>query len=251
VTARGDRLVPRHILRGVLFLVTLAAIGLAVERTELSGLLDADWIDREVRGKGLAGELLFVAVGAVFTGVGLPRQAISFLAGYAFGLVTGSLLALLATVAGCVGAFLYARLLGRAVVAARFSGRIRKADAFLRDNPLSMTLLIRLLPVGSNLATNLVAGVSSVHAVPFVAGSALGFVPQTVIFALAGSGVALDPEFRITLAVLLFVASALIGTYLYRRFRRGLSFANGLDEEAGEAPAGDDASDSRARPNNF
>jgi uncharacterized membrane protein YdjX (TVP38/TMEM64 family) len=67
--------------------------------------------------------------------------------------------------------------------------------------------------------TNLAAGVSSVAALPFIAGSAAGYVPQTVIFALVGTGVQVDPVLRIGLSVVLFVASAGLGLYLYRRVR--------------------------------
>ena len=82
-----------------------------------------------------------------------------------------------------------------------------------------MALLIRLLPLGSNLVTNLVAGVSSANALGFFAGSVLGYVPQTIIFALLGSGINLDPALRITSSVLLFMLSAALGVYLYRRYR--------------------------------
>ena len=83
-----------------------------------------------------------------------------------------------------------------------------------------MTLLIRLLPLGSNLVTNLVAGVSSVWATAFITGSMVGYVPQTVIFALLGSGISLEPELRITLSTVLFVLSGALGYYLYRRYKQ-------------------------------
>ena len=57
-----------------------------------------------------------------------------------------------------------------------------------------MTLLIRLLPVGNNFATSLAAGVSRVPARPFLLGSLLGYMPQTMVFALAGSGVEMGAE---------------------------------------------------------
>ncbi|MFT5539807.1 MAG: putative membrane protein YdjX (TVP38/TMEM64 family), partial [Alphaproteobacteria bacterium] len=83
----------------------------------------------------------------------------------------------------------------------------------------STALLIRLLPVGSNLLTNLAAGVSGVRAVPFVAGSTLGYVPQTLIFALVGSGLHIEPALRIGASVVLFVVSGMLGVYLFRRYR--------------------------------
>jgi len=92
-----------------------------------------------------------------------------------------------------------------------------------------MALLIRLLPAGSNLLTSLTAGVSSAPALPFIAGSALGFIPQTFIFALTGTGVSIDPAMRIGLSVVLFLISAALGIYLYRRFRHGRSAGVEID----------------------
>ena len=77
--------------------------------------------------------------------------------------------------------------------------------------------------------TNLVAGVSNASASGFFAGSVLGYIPQTVIFALLGSGINLDPTFRITLSALLFVLSAALGVYLYRRYRQGQELNGGFD----------------------
>ena len=51
---------------------------------------------------------------------------------------------------------------------------------------------------------------------------------ETLIFALLGSGINLDPAFRITLSVLLFVLSAALGVHLYRRYRQGQELNGGL-----------------------
>ena len=232
---------PKFLLRGLLLMTSLAALGFLFKTTALGDFLDTAWVDSEVRGKGLAGSILFVAAGAAFTGVGLPRQILSFLGGYAFGFIAGTGLALLSTVAGCVGAFYYARFLGRQPVLAKFPRRIGKIDDFLSDNPLSMTLLIRLLPVGSNLVVNLAAGVSGIGAASFLAGSAIGYLPQTIVFALVGSGINVEPSFRISLSVVLFVASSVLGVSLYRKYRRGKSLDEELDrvlaEPGSDAPA--------------
>jgi uncharacterized membrane protein YdjX (TVP38/TMEM64 family) len=128
-------------------------------------------------------------------------------------------------------AFYYARLLGRAFVHGRFPDKVRRLDEFLGRHPFMMALLIRLLPVGHNLSTNLIAGVSSVRALPFVAGSGLGYLPQTLVFALAGSGVHLDPAWRIGSAVALFLLSAILGVWLFRRFRAGTAYDAEIEAE--------------------
>jgi uncharacterized membrane protein YdjX (TVP38/TMEM64 family) len=223
----------RVLVRGLIFIASLVAVGYLLQ----ASALDKAWIDTDIRGQGIAGEALFVAVGVLFTAIGLPRQIVAFLAGYAFGLVTGTALAVLAMVGGCVLAFVYARLLGREFVASRFPARVGRIDAFLRDNPFSMTLLIRFLPVGSNLLTNLAAGVSSVGALAFIVGSAIGYIPQALVFALAGSGITIDPVARISLSIALFVFSGILGIYLYRRNRHGRRLDDDLERQIGDDAA--------------
>jgi uncharacterized membrane protein YdjX (TVP38/TMEM64 family) len=238
VAARFLRAVsPRILLRGIVLIASLATIGLLVRASGLDSLLTESWIDTEVRGHGLAGELLFVGVGALVTAVGFPRQVVAFLGGYAFGALLGTVLAVLATVGGCMAAFAYARLLGRDLVAHRYPQRIQRADLFLRDNPLLMAIVVRSMPVGNNLLTTLIAGVTSVRPLPFFVGSAIGYIPQNAAFALAGSGVHIDPVARITLAVVLLVASSALGIYLYRRYRRGRVLDDAMEEEGDDTAA--------------
>ena len=221
----------RTYLPGLVFLTTLAAIGYALESGLAEQLLSKDWIDANVRGKGIPGELLFIAVGGVATAVAVPRHIVSFLGGYAFGLGLGTALALAATELGCVIAFFYARLIGRPLVSARLGARVRRVEDFLAANPFSMTLLIRLLPVGNNFATCRAAGVSRVPARPFLLGSLVGYIPQTLVFALAGSGIEMGASARLALAVLLFVISGAIGIWLYRRYRHGKSLGDDVEDK--------------------
>lgn len=232
---------PRGIVKGLLLIATLAALGFLAKHGHLADMLSEQWIDSEVRGKGWHGDLIFLAVGALTTALGFPRQVVAFLGGYAFGFIPGTALAATAAVMGCILAFFYARWLGRSLIQSRFPGRIRKVDAFLHEHPFSMAVVIRLLPVGSNAATNLLAGVSSVRGLPFFAGSGVGYLPQTLVFALAGSGVNFDPALRLTLAGVLFVVSSLIGVWLYHRHRHRDSKEDDLEAELdaalGERPA--------------
>lgn len=218
-------------LRGLVLIASFVALGYLVKVTGLSGLFDEAWVDAEIRGRGLSGEVLYIAIGAVLTAIGFPRQAVCFLGGYAFGFGLGTALSLAASVVGCVLAFFYARLLGRAFVLQRFPDRIRRVDDFLHANPLSMTLLVRLLPVGSNVVTNLAAGVSGVRALPFMVGSLIGYIPQTAIFTLLGSGIHVDPGVRIAASIALFVASGMLGVYLFRRYRK----SRALDQDVAAA----------------
>jgi uncharacterized membrane protein YdjX (TVP38/TMEM64 family) len=212
---------PRTIIRGLIIIAVLIAAGFLLKKWGIGGgILNEAWIDANIRQNGASGGVMFLAIGGAFIAVGFPRQGVSFLAGFAFGLVTGTLLAVIATTIGCIVTFSFSRFLARRWIASKFSARIAKADDFFKANTFAATLLIRFLPLGSNLVTNLVAGVSKAGAVAFVGGSGLGYIPQSFIFALLGSGISLEPGLRISLSVVLFLASAALGFYLYRKYRR-------------------------------
>ena len=203
----------RLIFRGLLVIVALVLAAYL-----LRDVLDQSWVDEHVRDKGLAGEVFFVGLCALLASVGLSRQIIAFLAGYGFGFPKGVLLAMLAVVAGCIITFWVARLFLRGFLLERYSERIRRVDEFIRDNTFSMTLSVRLLPLGSNWMFNLAGGVSGVHCMPFLLGSALGYLPQMMIFSLVGSGAQVDQFWQIAIAMVMLVIAVVIGTYLYRKY---------------------------------
>lgn len=183
------------------------------------------WVDRWVLGQGLLGDLVFVAIGAAATAAGAPRQGVAFLGGYALGVVQGTVLSLAAQVAGCALSYLWARAVGRGWaerrLAGRFGHRLRPLRDVLAGSPFNATLALRLLPVGNNLALNLLAGMAGVSLLPFLAGSAIGYLPQTVVFALLGKGIRVDGAWQLGLGVGLFVVSAAIGLLLLRQHQAG------------------------------
>lgn len=185
-----------------------------------------DWVDAYVRDDGVRGEVVFILAAALATGVGVPRQSAAFLGGYAFGTVAGTGLALLAQLLGCALGFLWARAVGRGWAERRLNGRfgprLRPLVETLRQNPFSSALALRLLPVGNNLALNLLAGLSGIALWPFLAASALGYLPQTIIFALLGKGVRVDGTWQMVLAAALLLVSVGLGLWLLRRQRAGV-----------------------------
>lgn len=227
---RHPLLDPRVLFRGLILIVTLALVGFLMEGIGLRSMFDSTWVDHEIRGKGLLGEGLFLLAGAAVVALGLPRQAVCFLGGYAFGFAFGTVLALLATLLGSVSVFYYARFMGRSFLIRRFPGQTKRLDEMLSGNPLVAAMILRLFPLSNGLAVNIGAGVSGVRALPFFAGSLLGYLPQTVIFTLLGGGMQLAPVTNTIISVVLFVVSSVLGFWLWRRFRA----SHGLSEDEGE-----------------
>jgi len=99
----------------------------------------------------------------------------------------------------------------------RFGAKLAKIDSTLAAHPFIATLTLRLMPVGSNILLNLAAGLSSVRILPFLAASTIGFIPQTIVFALFGQGSAPSHAHMLLLGGAMFAASATLGLVLLRR----------------------------------
>lgn len=220
-TAAGER--ARAVGKLALLAGGLVAGGLVLRAA--GAVPGTDWVDRYVRDQGPLGEAVFLAAGAAATAAGMPRQGVAFLGGYAFGAAEGIGLALMAQLGGCALSVGWARLVGRRWaerrLAGRYGARLRRLRDALVANTFGATLALRLLPVGNNLALNLLAGMAGVALPPFLLASALGYLPQTAVFALLGKGVRVDGAWQIGLAAGLLAVSVVIGFGLLRRHSAG------------------------------
>ena len=199
-------------------LIGLVVAGVVLKT--LAGGVKGGLLAHYVMGQGIEGEAFFVAGGALLCAAGLPRQAVAFAGGYAFGLKLGLVLAMVAQILGCVTDFFWARTFARDWVQGRIGGRLARLDGQLSAQPFMASLTLRLLPVGNNVLLSLLAGLSSVSAPAFLLASAIGYVPQTLVFALLGSGVQVSHTEQIVLGGVLFVASGLLGVVLMRRWKQ-------------------------------
>ncbi|MFI3271582.1 MAG: VTT domain-containing protein [Pseudomonadota bacterium] len=182
-------------------------------------LPDKAFMDTYIRGHGLWGYGVFLMAAGLWTSVPLPRQMVSVLAGYAFGVEAGFAVAMLGSILGCILTFSWARLVAQGYIMRRYGHRIHKVNAFLAHNPFTMALIIRCIPTGSNFIINVAAGISHIPAKPFFAGSCIGYAPQTFIFALLGSGIDVDPVWRTSLSAVLFFMSTAIFGVIFRRYK--------------------------------
>lgn len=206
------------------------AIAFSLSYLDFFTSFNQNWIDRDVRNQGLKGAAYFILVASILTACGAPRQVIAFLGGYAFGLVTGTLLATFATVIGCILAFFASKLLIRPIIRKKFSRQAKRIDEFLHHNPFRKTIIIRLLPVGSNIMTNLLAGTTSVKPSAFFIGSAMGYLPQMFIFALLGKGLFIGSEWKIAVSILLLLITSFMSVSLYKKYRRSVAETTRLNE---------------------
>lgn len=210
---------PKLALQAAFMIGVLVGAGLVLEHYQFRQIVDWFKFSGDENAGWMQGRVAYFVLSVLFTAAGGPRQAVSFFAAYFFGFAEGMVIALLSTLAGCLVAVGAATQFREA--AQRFiRGKVDVALQMWSRNPFGITLIIRLLPVGSNLVTNLAAGATGIPLAAFLAGTAIGYLPQTLVFALMGSGVNIGSTFQIGLSIVLFIASLAIGVSVYARYRR-------------------------------
>ena len=157
---------------------------------------------------------------AVATALGLPRQIAAFCAGYSFDLIIGFLVATTATLTGCILTYLLAKYCLYTTLMTKYPEKICKIQSFFRDDLFVKALIIRLIPAGSNFLTNLLAGSANISARPYFLGSLVGYLPQMLVFTLAGYGIKLGTSSHLIISGLLFLTALIIGIKLYQRHKK-------------------------------
>lgn len=171
-----------------------------------------------IESKGTLGVLVFFIVAALCTAVGLPRQFFAFAAGFAFGIPAGVLLSSLAAIIGCAITFFCSRRWLSARIRIKYPKVVQSLNGLLSKDVFLKILVLRLQPLGTNLITNLCAGVTSVSARLFLASSWLGYLPQMMVFCLLGAGVRIGSNAYLLYSLSMLLLSLVIGGWLYKRF---------------------------------
>ncbi len=202
------------ILKAGALLLALLAAALFLRHTG-AGLLHA------LR-PGWPGAAMLILAGGAMTAAGLPRQVLAFAGGFTFGAPIGGAISLAGQLLGCLLDYTAARCLA-AGLAQRLLTRpvTQRLHRVLTAHPFTTTLSLRLMPVSSNVTLNLLAGASRLNPRAFFGATMLGYLPQTLIFALLGSGTQVGRTTQLAIALALFIAATALGAALYLRTRRG------------------------------
>ncbi len=175
-----------------------------------------EFANNHLQNLGYFDTILFIAFCTLLTCFAIPRQLLSLIGGFVFGPVYGTLFTTIGTTIGCILVFNYARFIAQNFVQRKFVKQIAFIEAILTVNTFAMTIVIRLLPMGAGITTNLVAGTAKISAKNFFLGTFLGFIPQNFIFALLAS----NGDLRMCLIIsgILYAFSILLGYVLYRKY---------------------------------
>src|ERR1039458_4611399 len=117
------------------------------------------------------------------------------------------------------------------LVARRMGRRLQRFDDLLGEHGFMVVLLIRLCPVGNNFLTNYLAGVTAIPLGTFLTASFVGYLPESLIFALLGSGFTDHPHLRLWGGIGLLVAFSLFFLWYFRRSKEGAKILAAMRRE--------------------
>lgn len=169
------------------WLLVAALVGLALWRLPLDRWLLAlvEW----VRGAGAAGAVAYVTAYVAACVAFVPGSLLTLGAGFAYGVVRGTLLVMVASTLGAAAAF----VLGRTVLRARIQRRLTTWPRFaaveqaVAEQGFRVVLLLRLSPLFPFNLLNYALGLTRVPLGTYVLASVLGMFPGTVLYVYLGS----------------------------------------------------------------
>lgn len=205
-----------------LLLVLLAAAVATVLACRPERLLTDGWPHQLSGGVAV---VLFAAAYGLCTAAFVPRPVLNIAAGALFGATAGTVSALVGTVLGSAVSFGLGRLLGQEALRPLLRGRwLEAADRQLSLHGFRTMMALRLFPGVPFAAANYCAAVSRMGWLPFLLATALGSVPNTMAYAIAGSHAArpTSPAFLAATAFLAVTALAAVVVAWCKRSRMGL-----------------------------
>jgi uncharacterized membrane protein YdjX (TVP38/TMEM64 family) len=136
-----------------------------------------------------AAVLSYICIYIVTVAVSVPGATIlTIIGGFLFGVLTGGAAAVVGATAGATLIFLFARTALGEPLLRRAGPRAAQLAQGFRDDAFSYLLFLRLVPAFPFFLVNLVPALAGVRLAPFVAATALGVIPASFVYALAGTG---------------------------------------------------------------
>lgn len=216
-----------------LLLTTLLALGFASLHFQWWGsFTEQDLLNRLFERHWAIAWPTFVITSVVYTALGGPRQLLAFTCGYMMGGLPGALLSTVLTGFGALLVIYYVRHIGTDWIRKRYGDRVFFIRRLLANDTWLWICMVRLMPVGSNLATNIAVALAMLSTRAVFWGSLLGYLPQMLLFSFAGAGLALQDEQQIWISLSMLVLSTALVLYLYHH-----GFKQRLQEIRGQTHA--------------
>ena len=181
--------------------------------------------------------LAYVAVYVLAVALSFPGASVLTAAGgLMFGFAAGTVFALLAATIGATCIFLIARTSLGDVLASRAGPRLKRLRQGFQEEGFLYLLFLRLVPLFPFWLVNLAAALFGVGLAPFVAATAIGCLPGTLVLSYFGEGLGTAlggevPEYWVeaVAARIALLALAILLPVFIRRWRRRHRGAQGAE----------------------
>ncbi|CAL9378413.1 hypothetical protein SUDANB96_01009 [Streptomyces sp. enrichment culture] len=172
---------------------------------------------------GAAAALVFALAYGLCTVAFVPRPLLNLAAGALFGSQVGLGAAVAGTVLGAGIAFGLGRVLGQDALRPLLRGRLlTAADGQLSRHGFRSMLAVRLFPGVPFSAANYCAAISRMGWLPFLSATALGCVPNTAAYVVAGARASTPTSPAFLIAMACIAVPALAGAVVAWRKRHQL-----------------------------
>ena len=141
-----------------------------------------------IQGQGWKGWIYYILVYGIGTALFFPGSLLTIMAGAAFGIVRGSILALLGALIGAAFAFACGRYFFRKRVEQMTAQKpgFENLDDAIAEHGWKIVFLLRLSPLFPFNALNYALGLTKVSFRDYMSASALGMVPGTFLYVYLG-----------------------------------------------------------------
>lgn len=168
-------------VRVAALVVLLGAAGWAVRAAPVSFFRDPLGLAARLRAIPAA-PAAFVALYALAATLALPATPFTLAGGIVFGFAQGALLNWVAATVGATGSYFLARGLGADAIRRMLGRHAEHVDRLSRQTTAMTIGQLRLIPLVPFDGLSVAAGLARVRAGAFIAGTALGIIPGTLVY---------------------------------------------------------------------
>lgn len=166
--------------------------------------------------------ILFVLAGGILVAIGIPRLWVSALAGGIFGCMSGFILGMAASILGALGVYQISSLFLPDGIKKRLAKRFEHQLPGIKANGFWWVLYARLFPFSNSTLLSAICSIFEIPMKAFIAGSAIGFMPLTLVFSFYG-----DASFKGDYKVIVITCLCLLIAALIHMLLRKLNVKGG------------------------
>lgn len=165
--------------------------------------------------------LILILLKTLSAPLGFPGTPLTLLSGALFGIVAGTVIALIGNTLGAILAFLLSRYIFREYIQNKILPKypkILKYEKSLEKKAVATVVLLRLIPIFPFNGLNFLLGVTNIPLSKYAIGSFVGMIPGTFLFVYFGESLGSMSLVNVSLALLGIILLTYIGKKYEKQF---------------------------------